>query len=94
MKRPVWRGVLIVAAATLVVGLALAAYLAVYDQGGSRELAVLESLLDKPESVAFRERLAEHATEGPGGRELECSVLGNDDPIASVPGEVIPTHDL
>jgi len=24
------------------------------------------------------------------GREIECSVLGNEDPIASVPGEVIP----
>ncbi len=28
------------------------------------------------------------------GREIECSVLGNDDPIASVPGEVIPTHEF
>ena len=28
------------------------------------------------------------------GREIECSVLGNEDPIASVPGEVIPTHDF
>lgn len=28
------------------------------------------------------------------GREIECSVLGNDDPIASVPGEVIPIHDF
>ncbi|MDA0748851.1 MAG: D-alanine--D-alanine ligase [bacterium] len=26
------------------------------------------------------------------GREIECSVLGNEDPIASVPGEVIPQH--
>jgi D-alanine-D-alanine ligase len=24
------------------------------------------------------------------GREIECSVLGNEDPIASVPGEIIP----
>ncbi|MDG7021394.1 MAG: hypothetical protein JRN23_05650, partial [Nitrososphaerota archaeon] len=24
------------------------------------------------------------------GREIECSVLGNDDPVASLPGEVIP----
>ena len=23
-------------------------------------------------------------------REIECSVLGNDEPIASVPGEVVP----
>lgn len=28
------------------------------------------------------------------GRELECSVLGNDDPIASVPGEIIPQHEF
>jgi D-alanine-D-alanine ligase len=26
------------------------------------------------------------------GREIECSVLGNEDPIASVPGEIVPTH--
>ncbi|MBI2034836.1 MAG: D-alanine--D-alanine ligase [Candidatus Levybacteria bacterium] len=28
------------------------------------------------------------------GREIECSVLGNDDPIASLPGEVIPSHEF
>jgi len=28
------------------------------------------------------------------GREIECAVLGNDDPVASVPGEVIPTHEF
>ncbi|MEX0932256.1 MAG: D-alanine--D-alanine ligase [Candidatus Saccharimonadales bacterium] len=28
------------------------------------------------------------------GREIECSVLGNDSPIASVPGEVIANHDF
>ncbi len=28
------------------------------------------------------------------GRELECSVLGNKDPIASVPGEVKPLHEF
>ncbi|MBI4533457.1 MAG: D-alanine--D-alanine ligase [Candidatus Melainabacteria bacterium] len=28
------------------------------------------------------------------GREIECSVLGNADPIASVPGEVIPQHEF
>ncbi len=28
------------------------------------------------------------------GRELECAVLGNDDPIASVAGEIIPTHEF
>ncbi len=28
------------------------------------------------------------------GRELECSVLGNEQPIASVPGEVLPQHEF
>ena len=28
------------------------------------------------------------------GREIECSVLGNEKPIASVPGEVIPQHEF
>lgn len=29
-----------------------------------------------------------------GGREIECSVLGNDRPEASPPGEVIPHHEF
>jgi D-alanine-D-alanine ligase len=28
------------------------------------------------------------------GREIECSVLGNDRPVASVPGEIIPQHEF
>ncbi len=28
------------------------------------------------------------------GREIECAVLGNDNPIASVVGEVVPCHDF
>ncbi len=28
------------------------------------------------------------------GREIECSVLGNDNPVASVPGEVKPHHEF
>src|SRR5262249_12656431 len=30
----------------------------------------------------------------PQAREIECSVLGNDDPEASVPGEVIPSREF
>jgi D-alanine-D-alanine ligase len=30
----------------------------------------------------------------PGAREIECSVLGNDDPQASIPGEVIPSREF
>jgi D-alanine-D-alanine ligase len=37
--------------------------------------------------------------EGVGGkkekaREIECSVLGNDDPLASVPGEIVPIKEF
>ena len=28
------------------------------------------------------------------GREIECSVLGNDEPVASLPGEIIPRHEF
>jgi len=28
------------------------------------------------------------------GKEIECSVMGNDDPVASVPGEVVPHHEF
>ena len=28
------------------------------------------------------------------GREIECSVLGNDDPVASLPGEIVTAHDF
>jgi D-alanine-D-alanine ligase len=30
----------------------------------------------------------------PDAREIECAVLGNDDPIASVPGEVVPSSEF
>ena len=32
--------------------------------------------------------------EGVDAREVECSVLGNDEPQASVPGEIIPSHEF
>lgn len=30
----------------------------------------------------------------PEAREIECSVLGNDDPIVSMPGEIVPGHEF
>ncbi len=30
----------------------------------------------------------------PDAREIECAVLGNDDPIASIAGEVIPSREF
>jgi len=28
------------------------------------------------------------------GREIECAVLGNEEPISSIPGEIVPQHDF
>ncbi len=28
------------------------------------------------------------------GREIECAVLGNEEPIASIPGEIVPHHEF
>ena len=30
----------------------------------------------------------------PNAREIECGVLGNDEPLASVPGEVVPSNEF
>ncbi|MAZ56247.1 D-alanine--D-alanine ligase [bacterium] len=35
--------------------------------------------------------IVEEAVEG---REIECAVLGNRDPVASIPGEIVPAHDF
>ena len=43
---------------------------------------------------AFRYDTKVLLEEGIVGREIECAVLGNADPIASVPGEILPTHDF
>jgi D-alanine-D-alanine ligase len=43
------------------------------------------------ESFRFgRKALLEAAVEG--AREIECAILGNDDPVASVAGEIVPTR--
>ncbi len=39
-----------------------------------------------------RKILVEYAV--PDAREIECSVLGNDEPIVSVPGEIVPGHEF
>jgi D-alanine-D-alanine ligase len=42
------------------------------------------------EALRFgRKALLERSVEG--GREIECAVLGNDDPVASIAGEIVPT---
>lgn len=42
--------------------------------------------------TAFAYDLKVIMEESISGREIECSVLGNDAPVASVPGEIVVTH--
>ncbi len=43
-----------------------------------------------------RKIIVEQGVGGKGGRarEIECSVLGNDEPLASVPGEIVPSAEF
>jgi D-alanine-D-alanine ligase len=52
--------------------------------------AELNAALD--EARQFDEKIL--VEEGIEGREIECSVLGNDDPVASLAGEIIPAHEF
>jgi len=45
------------------------------------------------EAASFDRKLVVEAAV-PQAREIECSVLGNDDPIASVPGEIKPRREF
>ena len=44
--------------------------------------------------IAFREDTKVVAEENIDGREVECAVLGNEKPIASVIGEVLPANEF
>jgi len=74
-------------------GLGLPLFVKPATLGSSVGITKVRALDDLPaameEALGFaRKVVVELAIEG--ARELECSVLGNDDPVASVPGEVIP----
>ena len=50
--------------------------------------------LDRAVNLAFQYDNKIIIEENIIGREIECSVLGNEDPVASVPGEIIPHHEF
>lgn len=56
-----------------------------------RNVKELEIAIDLA-SAYDRKILVEKAV--PGAREIECSVLGNDNPAASLPGEVVPSNEF
>jgi len=53
-----------------------------------------ETGLRKAVQIAYRYDTKILIEEAVLGREIECAVLGNDQPIASVPGEIIPNHEF
>ncbi|MBD3413581.1 MAG: D-alanine--D-alanine ligase [Candidatus Aminicenantes bacterium] len=60
--------------------------------GSSIGITKVQSIdqLSRALDVAFRYDSKILVEQGIKGREIECSVLGNDHPISSLPGEVIP----
>jgi D-alanine-D-alanine ligase len=56
----------------------------------ARDAGELRTALDL--AARFDRRLI--VEQGVDAREIECSVLGNDDPVASVPGEVVPCNEF
>ncbi|MFN7096084.1 MAG: D-alanine--D-alanine ligase [Gammaproteobacteria bacterium] len=52
--------------------------------------AALRAAIDK--AMLFDNKIL--VEEGIDGREIECGVLGNADPIASIPGEIIPKAEF
>jgi len=50
--------------------------------------------LSKAVDNAFRYDQKILVEEAIQGREFECSVLGNEDPVSSLPGEIIPSRDF
>ena len=54
----------------------------------ARSRAELEAALDS--AASFDRRLIVEAAAGGKPREVECAVLGNDQPLASLPGEIVP----
>ncbi|MBI5095264.1 MAG: D-alanine--D-alanine ligase [Candidatus Hydrogenedentes bacterium] len=66
------------------------------NMGSSVGVSKVESADQLPEAIraAFIYDHKVVVEEYIAGRELECSVLGNDAPIASVPGEIVPHADF
>ena len=64
--------------------------------GSSVGVSKVKAPGDLAAAIALALRYDERALveEAIDGREIECAVLGNDEPRASVPGEVIPGHEF
>jgi D-alanine-D-alanine ligase len=77
-------------------GLALPLFVKPATGGSSVGVAKVKDFeaLDDALAQAFRYDERALVEEGIDARELECAVLGDDDPRASVPGEIVPGHEF
>jgi D-alanine-D-alanine ligase len=78
-------------------GLGLPLFVKPATLGSSVGITKVKTLDELPAAVEValsyeRKALVERSMEG--FREIECAVLGNDDPVASVPGEIIPNAEF
>jgi D-alanine-D-alanine ligase len=78
-------------------GLGLPLFVKPATLGSSVGITKVKRLEDLPaaleEALSYAGKaLIERSMEG--AREIECGVLGNDDPIASVPGEIVPNAEF
>ncbi len=66
------------------------------NQGSSVGVSKVESKeeFEKAIEAAFKYDHKVLIEEGIKGREIECSILGNENPRASIPGEIIATNDF
>ncbi|MGQ9618334.1 MAG: D-alanine--D-alanine ligase family protein [Candidatus Aminicenantia bacterium] len=64
--------------------------------GSSIGISKVKDYSELPASIekAFEWDTSVLVEEGINAREIECSVLGNDNPVASIPGEVIPYREF
>jgi D-alanine-D-alanine ligase len=76
--------------------LALPVFVKPANGGSSVGVTKVKRREDLGAAVAAALRYDERALveEGVDARELECAVLGNDTPKASIPGEVVPGHEF
>jgi D-alanine-D-alanine ligase len=77
-------------------GLAYPAFVKPANLGSSIGVSKVASPADLAEAVTLAAQYDEWIVieEGVEGREIEVAVLGNAEPRASVPGEIVPSHDF
>ncbi len=82
--------------AALASGLRLPVFVKPANGGSSVGVTKVKRAGDLAAAVASAFRYDERVLveEGVDARELECAVLGNEDPRASIPGEIVPGHEF